>query len=218
MGKSLGELRNALNKAEINAQMREKVDLEYINLQEQKAQEKGFKLVKARVRNRARFVQIITDNIDYLNGLNYLTGGEKAFLFEIMPYIQVYTHAIIDPENGEFFSVSGLAKKIGRNRTAVSELIKGLTEKSIMFEFVNVLEIKSHGRSVSRRPFFITPEIICNGDRNRIDAGIAELIIHHSMLEKNGVYLPWRLVRGTNKNYGYLDFRRKANKPPKHNI
>lgn len=217
MGKSVAELRNALNKAEINAQKRDEVDLEYINLQEQKAEEKGFKLVKSRPKNRARFVQVITDNLDHLNSLSYLTGGEKAFLFEIMPYIQVYTHAIINPENGEFFSVSGLAKKIGRNRSAVSELISGLIEKSIMFEFVNVMEIKSHGRNVSKRPFFITPEVICNGDRNRIDAGIAELIIHHSMLEKKGIYLPWQLTRVPGRDYAQLTFQNQKKSKEKNN-
>lgn len=195
-------LKTALDKAEVKARQRDQIDLEIMNMQERKANEHGYTIIKARQRHPAKFVQAIVENIELLISQVYLTTSEKAFIFDLMPFVQMNTHAIVDPHTGQFFSVSELARRLSRSRPKTSVLIEGLIRKGVMFEFVNVLELKNYGRSVTERPFFITPEIICSGDKNKIDAGIAELIIHHSVLKK--MNLPWKLVREVNGKYGKL--------------
>lgn len=200
-------LKLAFAQAEINANKRDNstnIDLAYMDLQAQKASERGYFIGKRKQRDNIKFAQLISENIEYLNMKSYLTTAEKAFILDLSPYVQVYSHAVVDPKTGQYFTVTELAKNLKRSRQKTSPLIDGLIRKGIMFEFANVLELKIFGRSVTARPFFITPEIMCNGSRDRIEGGIAGLIIHHSVLEKNGVYLPKKLVREPNAKYGKL--------------
>ncbi|WP_232282358.1 hypothetical protein, partial [Paenibacillus sp. oral taxon 786] len=79
----------------------------------------------------------------------------------------------------------------------------------IMFEFTNVHELKIHGRHVTRRPFFLNPEIICCGDKNKLQSGIVQLMIHYNVLEKAGVKLPIKAVVDPHGQYGKLVKRKK---------
>src|SRR6476620_11852463 len=42
-----------------------------------------------------KFVQLIMDNINYLNKIGYLQPKEEAFLFKLTPYIEFKTNVII---------------------------------------------------------------------------------------------------------------------------
>ncbi|MEN8649003.1 MarR family transcriptional regulator, partial [Bacillus toyonensis] len=49
-----------------------------------KASSRGMKLVPERkIKNKAKFVQIIQQNIQYLFEIDYLTNAEKVFLLDI---------------------------------------------------------------------------------------------------------------------------------------
>ncbi len=53
---------------------------------------------KKKPTDRVRFVQIITDNINYLCK-GYLTNAEKAFLIDLTPYIEFKTNILIECSN-----------------------------------------------------------------------------------------------------------------------
>ena len=46
--------------------------------------------------DRVRFVQIIMDNMEYLNRIGYFTNAEQAFLLQISSYLEFKTNVIIE--------------------------------------------------------------------------------------------------------------------------
>lgn len=203
------KLKRRLDQAELKAKRRLDVNLEVVNAEAVKADEKGFMLIKKPDVNRTLFSQNISENIDYLNGKKYLTGAESSFVFRLAPYIQANTNAITDSKTGQFFSVSDIAKKLGVSRTSASLTIDALLQKGILYEFVNVTELKIHGRTVTQRPFFMNPEIICCGGKSRLDAGIVDLMVHYNILERRGIKLPTKAVRLPKARYGKLVSRKQ---------
>lgn len=209
-------LRKKLQEAEFKAKQRVDVNLDVVNREEAKANEQGYTIIKRKEHNRTPFSQNISENIEYLNEKKYLTGAENSFVFKLAPYLQVNTNALTDRKTGQFFSVSEIAKKLGISRTNASLTIDALLQKGILYEFVNVVELKLYGRTVTQRPFFMNPEIICCGDKSKLDAGIVDLMVHYNILEKKGVKLPIKAIRLPNAKYGklisrkqYLEIRRK---------
>ncbi len=101
-----------------------------------------------------------------------------------MPLVQFHSNAIINRETNEFMSVSEIARYLNRERSATSKTISQLLAKGMLFEFVNAQEIKAHKRNISQRPLFMNPEIIYAGDRNRINATLARLVMEFDILER----------------------------------
>ncbi|MNB79177.1 hypothetical protein D3C75_259040 [compost metagenome] len=201
-------LKRDFDQAELQAKRRSEINLSVVNEQEAKANEKGFMLVRQKETNRTSFSQNISENIDYLNEKKYLTGAENSFVFKLAPYLQSNTNALTDRKTGQFFSVTDIAKKLGISRTNASLTIDALLQKGILFEFVNVVELKIYGRTVTQRPFFMNPEIICCGDKSRLDAGIVDLMVHYNILERKGIKLPIKAIRLPNARYGKLVSRK----------
>lgn len=203
------KLKRDLDKAELRAKQRAEVQLDVVNAEAAKANDKGFMLVKKPEANRTLFSQNISENIEYLNEKKYLTGAENSFVFKLAPYLQTNTNALTDRKTGQFFSVSDIAKKLGISRTNASLIIDGLLHKGILYEFVNAVEWKVYGRTVTQRPFFMNPEIICCGDKSKLDAGIVDLMVHYNILERKGIKLPIKAVRLPNARYGKLISRKQ---------
>ena len=203
------ELRKRLRQAELRAKAREEINLELVDLQERKANERGFTIVKRRTVNRAEFVQIIRENYEYLQKIDYLTRAEKAFLLDLTIMAELYTNAIADPKTGQFCSVSHIARTLGRDLSGTSDLVNQLLQKSIIYEFVDAYEIKEHGRNVTERPLFFNPEVVCCGDRNKINPTLTKLVMNYDRLEKNRIFLPWKLTLEQNAKYGKLVKRKR---------
>ncbi|MEI5943702.1 MarR family transcriptional regulator, partial [Bacillus albus] len=81
-----------LEQAEKNARLREienskilsEEEMYLVNELQAKANSRGMKLVPERkVKNKAKFVQIIQQNIQHLFEIDYLTNAEKVFLLDI---------------------------------------------------------------------------------------------------------------------------------------
>lgn len=203
------QLQLAMNQAELHARKRDEIDLEYMELQERKANEQGFTVIKKRTYNRAQFIQIIYENYDYLRTEKYLTRAEKAFILDLTVLTELYTNAIADKKTGHFYSISQIARKLERDLSGTSDLINQLIQKCIIYEFVDAFEIKEFGRNVTERPLFFNPEIVCCSDRNRINPTLTKLAIRFDRLERNKVFLPWKLMLEPNAKYGKLEERRK---------
>ncbi|OZU89024.1 hypothetical protein CIL03_08380 [Virgibacillus indicus] len=82
-------------------------------------------------------------------------------------------------------------------------------KKGMLFEFADIQEIKEFKRNVTQRPLFMNPEIIYAGDRNRINATLARLVMEFDKLERQKVYLEWKLWLKNGSEFGKL-YRRKT--------
>lgn len=200
--------RNSI-KRDQNMKRESSIDLDIVNQIDQKAKNAGYSLIKTRGINRASFTQLIDDNWDLLTQKGYLTNQESGFMLDITPLIQFQTNAIADVETGQFLTVSCIAKYLKRDRSGVSRMINSLTEKGILFEFVDVEEIKKYKRNIHERPLFVNPELFYKGNRNRIDAALVTLVDHFDKLEKSKVLLAWKVFRKPNESFGQL-YRRKT--------
>lgn len=219
----MSDLKEKMQKAEFNAKSRDievetnnYIDLEVVDEVEEKANSLGYGLYKKNNKNQASFTQTINDNWDIIIRKNYLTGGELTFLMSITALIEFDVNAIAHRDTGQFMNVSEISRYLGRSRSRVSNVIKSLIEKGIIFEFVNVDEILEFKRNVTSRSLFVNPELIYAGDRNKIDGTLAMLVTKYDKLEKNNILLDWKVWRKPGERFGklyrrktYLDYKKK---------
>jgi len=194
--------------------------LEVIDEVEKQAEELGYIIIKKSNKNHSIFTQNISDNIEIIVRENYLTMNELGFLMSIQPLIEYQINAIMNKKTNSFMTVSELAQYLNRDRTGVSRTISSLLEKGILFEFVNVQEIKKFNRNVSSRTLFVNPELFYSGDRNKIDGTLATLVSEYDPLEKNGIKLVWKVWKKQDHSFGrlysrktYLEFKRNKSTP-----
>lgn len=209
-------VQKTLKQAEINSIKRDisnkdenYIDLNTVNKIEEKANKLGYGLYKIKDVNQANFTQTITDNWDIIMRNNYLTSRELTFMMSIQSLIGFDSNAIIDKKTGNFLTVSEIAKYLKRERSGVSKTIKSLITKGILFEFVNVDEIREFDRNVTARTLFVNPELVYAGDRNRINSTLALLVSKYDKLEKKGIRLEWKVWKKPSEMYGKL-YKRKT--------
>mgnify|MGYP001444959831 CR=1 FL=1 len=212
----MSELKSQIQKAEINARKRDReienenyIDLKTVDEVEKKANSLGYGLYKKNNKNQARFTQTINDNWDILIKQNYLTGSELTFLMSITALVEFDVNAIAHRDTGQFMNVSEIARYLGRSRSRVSNVIKSLIDKGVIFEFVNIDELLEFRRNVTPRSLFLNPELIYAGDRNKIDGTLAMLVTKYDKLEKNNILLEWKVWRKPGERFGKL-YRRKT--------
>lgn len=185
------------------------VNVSNVSLEESKANNLGYGLYKIRDKNKARFCQAIQENLDVIIQSKHLSNSELGFLLSMMPLVQLHSNAIIDHKDNRFLSISEIARYLGRERTATSKIIAELLNKGMLFEFADIHEIKQHKRNVTQRPLFMNPEVIYAGDRNRISSTLARLVMEFDKLERQKVYLQWKLWLSNGNRFGKL-YRRKT--------
>jgi len=126
-----------------------------------------------------KFVQMITENIDYLCEIGYLTQAEKAFLFEISRFLEFKSNVIVeknveDEGKPSAASPSYLAKKLNKTRTSVSKMMNELLDKGIL----GVAETgvtTEEGRICSSRTWFVNPNILCNAPKDEVDRATQQI-------------------------------------------
>lgn len=202
--------------AEKNSRMRDiemennkHIDLYTIQEIEEKADEQGYILIKKKNKNQANFTQNVTDNLQIIIQNKYLTEAELSFLISIQPLVEYQINAIMNQETNSFMTVSEIAQFLKKDRSGVSRIISSLLNKGILFEFVNVREIKKFKRSVSARTLFVNPELFYSGDKNKIDGTLATLVNENDVLEDNGIKLKWKVYRKQGHAFGRL-YNRKT--------
>ena len=200
------DMQTSLNVAELKAKKRELnqgIDLESVNKEAEKADRAGYILVKKKDKSTINFSRTINKNNDYLQSIEYLTNAEGNLLYRLMPLVELNSNAIVD-KDGQFMTITALAKYLKRDVSGLSVLINQLINKGILFEFVNVVELKMFNRSISQRPLFVNPEIILAGGDNKINATLSRLVLHNDLLEKNKIHLPIKVWINLNDKYGKL--------------
>ncbi|ONG71191.1 MarR family transcriptional regulator [Bacillus cereus] len=129
---------------------------------------------KKKPTDRVRFVQIIMDNMEYLNGIGYFTNAEQAFLLQISSYLEFKTNVIIEKSNDDneidtnAATPSYLAEKFGKTRESVSKTMNSLLKKGVL----GVAEAgmtTDEGRICTSRTWFVNPNIMCCSPKDSVD-------------------------------------------------
>ncbi|MEH7311659.1 MarR family transcriptional regulator [Priestia megaterium] len=144
-------------------------ELDLANQLQAKANAGKMKLVpEKKVKNKAKFAQIIQPNWGYLFEIDYLKTEEYKFLNRVIPYIGFRSNCLVDDINKKSpvpLSQSDLAQKLGSSKSTVSRLVKQLIDKGIMSR------AESGKDDVNARMYalYINPHIIYCGDRDNIN-------------------------------------------------
>lgn len=203
-------LKQSLEEAEAKARIRDFntiINLDEVARQERIANERGFQIIPKRLKNKIAFNMIGMENLDVLNGSGYLSNVEYGVFYRLQAYVAMGSNAI-KHSNGEFMTVTEIAEKLLMPRPNVSNVIKRLIEKGLLYEFVPVQEIKLYNRNVNARPLFINPELNFRGDRNKIDPALCDMVMKFDYLEKNKILLPNKVWHANNEKYGKLVSRK----------
>ncbi|NEW00358.1 MarR family transcriptional regulator [Bacillus megaterium] len=152
-----------------NSQVLSQEELNLANQLQAKANAGKMKLVpEKKVKNKAKFAQIIQPNWGYLFEIDYLKTEEYKFLNRVIPYIGFRSNCLVDDINKKSpvpLSQSDLAQKLGSSKPTVSRLVKQLIDKGIMSK------AESGKDDVNARMYalYINPHIIYCGDRDNIN-------------------------------------------------
>ncbi|MBE5103417.1 MarR family transcriptional regulator [Bacillus aryabhattai] len=171
------KLEKALEAAERKARLRDiensqvltQEELDLANQLQAKANAGKMKLVpEKKVKNKAKFAQIIQPNWGYLFEIDYLKTEEYKFLNRVIPFIGFRSNCLVDDINKKSpvpLSQSDLAQKLGSSKSTVSRLVKQLIDKGIMSR------AESGKDDVNARMYalYINPHIIYCGDRDNIN-------------------------------------------------
>ncbi|MED0973518.1 MarR family transcriptional regulator [Bacillus paramycoides] len=125
-----------------------------------------------------KFVQMITENIDYLCEIGYLTQPEKAFLFDISRFLEFKSNVIVEKNDDEVkpnaASPSYLAKKLGKTRTSISKMMNDLLVKGVLGVAETGVTTED-GRTCSSRTWFVNPNVLCNAPKDDVDRATQQI-------------------------------------------
>ncbi|MDZ5610614.1 MarR family transcriptional regulator [Bacillus pseudomycoides] len=152
-----------------NSKILSEEEMQLANELQAKAGSRGMKLVPERkVKNKARFVQIIQQNIQYLFEIDYLTNAEKVFLLDVSMCVGFLSNCLVSDINSKEqipLTQRELAKKIGRHETKVSPLVRKLIDKGIIARSESGVD----DNNVRAYALFINPHIMFSGNRDEIN-------------------------------------------------
>ncbi|YCA46537.1 MarR family transcriptional regulator (plasmid) [Bacillus sp. JZ8] len=127
-----------------------------------------------------KFVQLIMENINFLNEIGYLKPSEESFLFKLTPYIEFKSNVLIekvkysdvDIDESEVttsaLTPTYLSKEFKFTRKHVSSVMNSLLEKGVL----GVAEAgmtTEDGRVCTSRTWFVNPNIMCCSPKDGID-------------------------------------------------
>lgn len=161
--------RNARKRDFNNSKILTDEELKQANELQAKANSKGMKLVPERqIKNKARFAQMIQDNIDYLEEIDYLDNKEIVFLWKISRKIGFLSNCIVDDIHKKSpipLTQTDIALILKRTKNNVNPIIKSLVDKGIL----SVSEIGIEGNNVRANAYFINPNIIFAGNKDEVN-------------------------------------------------
>ncbi|MEG7883474.1 helix-turn-helix domain-containing protein [Bacillus paranthracis] len=190
----------SLKQAEKNARLRDienskilsEEEMQLANELQAKAGSRGMKLVpEKKVRNKAKFVQLLQLNWEYLRQQDYMTGEEKIFLLDIQAYIGLHSNAIVDDITKKYASplnITQIGEVLGTSRTKVSRVINSLVKKGILAKAESGVE----GNNVKAYAIYVNPNIIYAGNRDDVQGALVTMF-RKAMNNKTLKNLPNRL-------------------------
>ena len=163
--------------AERNARLRDiekgkvltEEELRLANELQAKANEKGMKLVPERkIKNKARFVQIIQQNIAYLRTEKYLTNAEKSFLMDISGFVGFLSNCLvqdISSKNPVPLTQSDLSRELGIDKSNMRKRINSLIDKGILARSESGID----NNNVRAYALFVNPNIMFSGSKDEVN-------------------------------------------------
>lgn len=121
--------------------------------------------------SRVRFVQSMQENVGHLNKREYLTGREKIFLNDMVPYIAFSSNCIvldIKAKNPVPANITEIANMIGSDRSNTSKVINSLVKKGILFKGESGIE----GNNAKAYAIFVNPHIFYAGDKDNVNEAL----------------------------------------------
>ncbi|WP_100618378.1 MarR family transcriptional regulator [Bacillus cereus] len=188
-----------LKEFEVNARLKDiekskvlsEEEMYLANKLQTKANFHGMKLVPERkIKNKAKFAQIIQENWLYLIQHNYLKNEEIIFLNKIIGFIGFRSNCIVHDINVKEqlpMTQTELARKIGSSKNTVSRLIKQLIEKGLIGRF----ESGRDGINARMYALYVNPNIIFCGERDNINQTLQTMFMKKTKELKS---LPIKLV------------------------
>ncbi|MBQ3641742.1 MAG: hypothetical protein IJI42_06210 [Methanobrevibacter sp.] len=127
---------------------------------------------KKKPTDKVRFTQMISENVNYLVKIGYITDAEQAFLFKISPYLEFKTNVLIEKSKDdsieEVATPSYFAEQFGKTRTSVSTTMNSLLKKGILGVAQTGMTTED-GRICTSRTWFVNPNIICCSPKDGVD-------------------------------------------------
>jgi hypothetical protein len=121
--------------------------------------------------SKVRFAQTLQENLGYLNKREYLTGREKIFLNDIVPYIAFSSNCIvgdIKAKNPIPANITEIADMIGSDRSNTSKVINSLVKKGILFKGESGIE----GNNAKAYAIFVNPHVFYAGDKDSVNEAL----------------------------------------------
>ncbi|MCM3224019.1 helix-turn-helix domain-containing protein [Bacillus cereus] len=158
-----------------NSKILSEEEMQLANELQAKAGSRGMKLVpEKKVKNKARFVQLLQLNWEYLRQQDYMTGEEKIFLLDIQAYIGLHSNAIVDDITKKYASplnITQIGELLGTSRTKVSRVINNLVKKGILAKAESGVE----GNNVKAYAIYVNPNIIYAGNRDDVQGALVTM-------------------------------------------
>lgn len=121
--------------------------------------------------SKVKFAQTLQENLQYLYENKYLTGREKIFLMDIMPYIAFSSNCIvldIKAKNPVPANITETARLIGSARQNTSAVINSLKKKGLIAKSESGIE----GNNAKAYAIFLNPHIIYAGDKDNVNEAL----------------------------------------------
>ncbi|MEJ9176554.1 helix-turn-helix domain-containing protein [Bacillus cereus] len=175
-----------------NSKILSEEEMQLANELQAKAGSRGMKLVpEKKIKNKAKFVQLLQLNWEYLRQKDYMTGEEKIFLLDIQAYIGLHSNAIVDDITKKYASplnITQIGEVLGTSRTKVSRVINSLVKKGILAKAESGVE----GNNVKAYAIYVNPNIIYAGNRDDVQGALVTMF-RKAMNNKTLKNLPNRL-------------------------
>lgn len=121
--------------------------------------------------SKVRFAQQLQENLGFLNKQKYLTGREKIFLQDIIPYIAFESNCIvldIKAKNPVPANITEIGELIKSPRQNVSAVVNSLKKKGIIAKAESGVE----GNNAKAYAIFINPHLIYAGDKDSVNESL----------------------------------------------
>lgn len=119
-------------------------------------------------KSKVKFAQLIQDNIDYLDGIDYLDNKEIVFLWKISKRIGFLSNCIVDnihTKNQTPLTQTQISQVLNRTKNNVNPIIKSLIDKGIIARSETGLE-DNNARAYA---LFVNPNILFAGDKDDVN-------------------------------------------------
>ncbi|BCC09598.1 hypothetical protein BCJMU51_p57 (plasmid) [Bacillus cereus] len=142
---------------------------ELANDLQSRANARGMKLVPERkIKNRAKFAQMLQDNVDYLEEIDYLDDKEIIFLWKISRKVGFLSNCLVDDIHKKSpvpLTQTDIATLLKRTKNNVNPIVKSLVAKGILA----VSKTGVQGNNSRANVYFMNPNILYAGSKDDVN-------------------------------------------------